>query len=322
MINVQNRDTEEIDETTETTETDETTEEITTEEETTEEMTFESIQEQVDRTTSLFTRAGQYAKGILPSLIMAVLIFVIGSLGIKLASKIMKKALSKSKADNAAKGFLMSLIRILLYIIVVIMALSALNVPMSSIITILGAAGLAVSLALQNCLSNLCGGFIILFSKPFSSGDTIEIDGSVGIVRSISILYTTIITFDNKTVFIPNGKVSEAKIINYTETPNRRVDLKFDISYDADFDKAKELILEVVSNDKLILADPKPVVRVTAHNESAVSLDALVWVKNENYITVRYNMLEDVKRTFDENGIEIPFKQVDVHIAEEMNERK
>lgn len=322
MIVLQNKETKEIEETSAETETEETTEEITTEEETTEEVTFETIQEQVDRTTTLFTRAGQYIKGILPSLIMAVLILVIGSVVVKLTGKIIKKAMSKSKADNAAKNFLMSLIRILLYIIIVIMALSALNVPMSSIITILGAAGLAVSLALQNCLSNLCGGFIILFSKPFSSGDIIEIDGSVGVVRTISILYTTIVTFDNKTVFIPNGKVSEAKIINYTETPTRRVDLKFDISYDADFDKAKELILGVVNNDELVLSEPKPIVRVTAHNESAVSLDTLVWVKNENYITVRYNMLEDVKRAFDENGIEIPFRQVDIHIAEEMNERK
>ena len=202
------------------------------------------------------------------------------------------------------------------------MALSALNVPMSSIITILGAAGLAISLALQNCLSNLCGGFIILFSKPFASGDTIEVDGSVGVVRSISILYTTIVTFDNKTVFIPNGKVSDAKIINYTETPTRRVDLKFDISYGADFEKAKELILGVIKKDSMILLDPKPTVRVTAHNESSVSIDTLVWVKNEDYLTVRYNMLEDVKRIFDENGIEIPFSQLDVHLMEKANERK
>ena len=289
---------------------------------TTEEMTFESIQEQVDRTTSLLTNTGNYIKGILPSLIMAVLILIIGAFAVKLASRIIKKAMSKSRADNAAKSFLLSLIRILLYIVVVIMALSALNVPMSSIITILGAAGLAISLALQNCLSNLCGGFIILFSKPFASVDTLEVDGSVGVDRSISILYTTIVTFDNKTVFIPNGKVSDAKIINYTETPTRRVDLKFDISYGADFEKAKELILGVIKKDSMILLDPKPTVRVTAHNESSVSIDTLVWVKNEDYLTVRYNMLEDVKRIFDENGIEIPFSQLDVHLMEKANERK
>ena len=147
-------------------------------------------------------------------------------------------------------------------------------------------------------------------------------DGSVGVVRSISILYTTIVTFDNKTVFIPNGKVSDAKIINYTETPTRRVDLKFDISYGADFEKAKELILGVIKKDSMILLDPKPTVRVTAHNESSVSIDTLVWVKNEDYLTVRYNMLEDVKRIFDENGIEIPFSQLDVHLMEKANERK
>ncbi len=282
--------------------------------------TFESIQQQVDRTASVFTHAGKYIKGILPSLIMAVLILVIGLLISKLISRIIKKALSKSNVDNAARSFLLSLIRIILYVIVIIMALSALDVPMSSLITILGAAGLAVSLALQNCLSNLCGGFIILFSKPFSSGDIIELDGSVGTVRSISILYTTIVTFDNKTVFIPNGKVSDAKIINYTETPTRRIDLVFDISYSADFERARELILGVIAQEKMILTDPKPVVRMTSHNESSVSIDTLVWVKNEDYLTERYNMLEAVKRTFDESGIEIPFNQLDVHIRESADE--
>lgn len=187
---------------------------------------------------------------------------------------------------------------------------------MSSILTVLGAAGLAVSLALQNCLSNLCGGFIILFSKPFSSGDIIEIDGSVGTVKTIGILYTKIMTFDGKTVFIPNGKVSEAKIVNYTETPTRRIDLTFEISYDSDFDKARAAVLEVISSHKLILKDPAPVVRMGAHNESSVSIDILVWVKNEDFFAARYDMLENVKKAFSENGVVIPFRQVDVHISD------
>jgi small conductance mechanosensitive channel len=211
-----------------------------------------------------------------------------------------------------------SLIKIILYIAVIIMALSVLNVPMSSIITILGAAGLAISLALQSCLSNLSGGFIILFTKPFTTGDIIELDDSVGTVRDIGIFYTKIVTFDNKTVFIPNGKVTDAKIVNYTETPTRRIDLTFDISYSTDFGKARDVILEIISNEKLILKTPEPIVRMSAHNSSSISIDVLVWVNNADYLTERYNMTEAVKAAFDENGIVIPFPQLDIHVKDKI----
>ena len=247
---------------------------------------------------------------------MAVVILAVGMLIVRLASGFAKKTLKKSNIDGAARSFLVSLIRIILYMVVIIMVLSVLNVPMSSVITIFGAAGLAVSLALQNCLSNLCGGFIILFSKPFVAGDTIELDGSVGKVKSISILYTKISTFDGKTIFIPNGKVSDAKIINYTESPERRIDLTFDIGYNSDFRKARELILKIIDEDSLFLKTPEPIVRMTSHNESSVSIDVKVFVKNDDYNTARYNIIEAVKEAFDENGIEIPYNQLDIHIKD------
>ncbi|MBR6967461.1 MAG: mechanosensitive ion channel [Ruminococcus sp.] len=247
---------------------------------------------------------------------MALAILVIGLLVSKLIAKIVGKAVSKSNVNGSAKSFLVSLIKIILYVVVIIMALSVLNVPMSSIITILGAAGLAISLALQNCLSNLSGGFIILFTKPFKVGDTIDLDSSVGTVRDIGIFYTKLMTFDGKTVFIPNGKVTEAKIVNYTETPSRRIDLSFNISYSADFGRARELILGIIAEEKLILSSPEPVVRMSAHNNSAVTIDVLVWVNNADYLTEKYNMTEAVKSVFDGNGIEIPFDQLDIHIKD------
>lgn len=247
-------------------------------------------------------------------IILAIVILAAGILISRLISKMFARTLRRSKLDKAAAGFLVSVVRILLYVIVIIMALSVLKVPMSSIITIFGAAGLAVSLALQNCLSNLCGGFIILFSKPFSAGDTIELDGTTGKVQSISILYTKMITFDSKTVFIPNGKVSDAKIINYTETPDRRIELTLNIAYSADFDKACALITEVINNNKLILKDPAPTVRMSGHNESSVGIDVRAWVRNDDYVNTRYDLFEDIKKVFDANGIEIPFNQLDVHI--------
>ena len=279
--------------------------------------TFVTMQEQVTRTASLFERAVDKFRNAMPSLFMALIIFVIGIIAVELITRIVKRTMKKSNIDNAAKSFLISFIKIILYINVIIMVLSVLNVPMSSIITIFGAAGLAISLALQSCLSNLAGGFIILFSKPFAAGDLLEIDGSVGKVESISILYTKLTTFDNKTVYIPNGKVSEAKIINYTESPTRRLDMRFEISYTADYSKARELILGIISADKLILKTPEPIVRMSSHNESSVSVDVLVWVNNQDYFTERYALIEAVKAAFDENGIEIPFNQLDIHIKEQ-----
>lgn len=277
---------------------------------------FATIQEQVTRTASIFEKAADHFKHALPSLLMAILILVIGLLISKLISRLVSRTMRRSNIDGAARSFLVSLVRIILSSVVIIMALTVINVPMSSIITIFGAVGLAISLALQSCLSNLAGGFIILFSKPFSAGDTIEIDNSVGKVESISILYTRIITFDNKTVFIPNGRVADAKIVNYTDNPTRRIDLRYDISYSADFNKAREAILDVIAHEPLILKDKLPVVRMASHNESSISIDVLVWVKNEDYIAEKYNMNEAVKARLDAENIEIPFNQLDVHIKD------
>lgn len=274
----------------------------------------ETIQEQVNKASSVFSEMAKYFTGLLPSLITAVIVLVLGIVVARIIARLTSKAMKKSNINSAARNFLVSLVRILLYVVVIIMSLSLLNVPMSSIITIFGAAGLAVSLALQNCLSNLCGGFIILFSKPFTSGDTIELDGTVGKVETISVLYTKIKTFDGKTVFIPNGKISDAKIINYTESPERRIDLSFDISYSADYEKARLIILDILEKDPFVIDEPAPIVRMSMHKDSSVAVDTLVWVRNEDYNSVRYSIIENVKSAFDREGIEIPFSQLDVHI--------
>lgn len=284
---------------------------------TTEEV-ISSIHESVEKTSDLISDVLGYVREAFPLLIIALLILIVGILASKFIAKLVGKAVSKSNVNGTAKGFLVSLIKIILYIAVIIMALSVLKVPMSSIITILGAAGLAISLALQNCLSNLSGGFILLFTKPFKTGDVVELDDSVGTVRDIGIFYTKIITFDNKTIFIPNGKVTDAKIVNYTETPTRRVDMSFSISYSADYEKARELILGIIADEKLIISEPESIVRMSAHQNSSISIDVLVWVNNSDYLTVRYNITEAAKAAFDANGIEIPFDQLDIHIKEKI----
>lgn len=275
-----------------------------------------SVREQVTRTASIFERALEHLKDAAPMLIMALIVLITGVIISRLVTGFVKRAMKRSNIDGAARSFLLSLIRIILYMVAIIMALSVLNVPMSSVITIFGAAGLAISLALQNCLSNLCGGFIILFSKPFVAGDMIELDSSVGNVQSISILYTKIQTADGKTIYIPNGKVSDAKIINYTASPTRRIDLRFDIGYGDDFKKARALILGIISGNKNFLTDPEPIVHMTSHEESSIAIDVKVHVRNENYESMRYYLLESVKEQFDSSGIEIPYKQIDVHIKD------
>lgn len=274
----------------------------------------DTIQEQVDKASGFFTDITNYFLGILPLIIIAVIVLIVGILLSRLISKIISKAMKRSNVEDSARTFLVSFIRVVLYVLVIIMSLSVLNVPMSSIITVLGAAGLAVSLALQNCLSNLCGGFIILFSKPFASGDTVELDGTTGIVESIGVLYTKMQTPDGKSVLIPNGKVSDAKIINYTETPTRRINLNYEISYSANYKKARQLIISVVSENKFILSEPAPIIRMSEHKSSSIAIDVLVWVYNGNYHEVRYTLNEEIKQIFDRNDIEIPFSQLDVHI--------
>lgn len=272
------------------------------------------IKNDAEKATDFLTKLTDTLKEALPTLLFALIIFLLGILISKIIIKIINKFMKRSTVDDAAVSFLVSFIRIILYTIVIVSALTFLGVPMSSIITLIGAAGLAISLALQNCLSNLAGGFIILFSKPFKSGDTIELDTSIGVVQSINILYTKIITFDNKTVMIPNGKITDAKIINYTELPTRRLDMTFDISYNNDFEKAKQIILDIAIENKLILNEPEPVVRLGSFKESSLEISAKFWVKNEDYLEASYDIAETVKVEFDKNNIEIPFNQLDVHM--------
>lgn len=268
----------------------------------------------VEKASTFFDNLIDRIKSALPTLIFAVIVFIIGIVAVKIITKIISKFMKKSTVDNAAVAFLVSFIRVVLYTIVIVSALTLVGVPMSSIIALIGAAGLAISLALQNYLSNLAGGFIILFSKPFKSGDMIEIDSTTGQIKSINILYTKMLTSDNKIVLIPNGKVADAKIINYSEMPTRRLDMTFDISYSNDFEKAKEIIQGITDRNKLVHKDPEPLIRLGAHKESALEIVVKLWVANDKYYELFYDMSEAVKREFDKHGIEIPYNQLDVHI--------
>ena len=189
-----------------------------------------------------------------------------------------------------------------------------LNVPMSSIIAVIGAAGLSIGLALQSTISNLAGGFIVLFVQPFKVGDYIQFGDNAGTVSSISIFNTKLLTIDNKAIFVPNGQISNSSLINYSAEPKRRLDLVYSISYESDFKKAKIILSDIVDSHPFSLKDPAPVIRVIEHAANSINITVRVWVKAEHYFDLLFDLNEEVKIQFDKQGIVIPYNQLDVFI--------
>lgn len=248
------------------------------------------------------------------NLLMAVVVFAVGMVLIKLALKITEKALGKTKLDKSVHKFVMTATRYTLYIILAVVILTSLKVPTAPLVTVLGACGAAVALALKDSLGNIASGIIILANKPFIRGDVIEVTGITGIVQSIDLLVTTLKTYDNKVITIPNGTITASVLVNYSREEKRRVDLTFTISYDSDIAKAKDVLLAVTESNSDIFADPAPVIGVAEHQDSAILLDLKVWCENSRYYDVRYYLEEQVKLAFDEANITIPYPQMDVRV--------
>lgn len=259
---------------------------------------------------------GFYSK--IPVIIAAIVVLAVGIFLSKLTVKLMSKAMDKSKLDLTINRFVRSAVKIVLYVLVITVVLTILGVPMTSIITVIGTAGVAIGLALQNSLSNLAGGFLILFSKPFRVGSYIRCGDAEGTVDSISILYTKLLTVDNKAVFIPNGTAAGAVVTNYNEMPLRRVDLVFGISYDSDYDAAVKAIENALAGNDLIIREKgmEPFIRMSSHDASSIAITVRLWTKTENYWDVYFAAVEGVRREFIKDNIEIPYEQLDVHIRQ------
>ncbi len=268
--------------------------------------------------SSLLSDFGRLLLGYLPTVIAAVIIYIVGMIVKKIILKIIDKAMGHSRIDDVAKGFLNSLLGIVLSAFVIVIALSSLGIPMTSIITVIGAASVAIGLALQNSLSNVAGGFIILFTKPFGKGDYIITNGIEGVVDNISILSTKLVTLDNKVIFVPNGMVSSNPITNFSKEAKRRVDLEFNISYDADFNAAIKLILKIINSHELVLKEDEVFARLSSLSESSVVITVRVWTKTENYWNVYFDLIEKIKSGLTENGFEIPYSKLDVNIRNQM----
>jgi small conductance mechanosensitive channel len=254
------------------------------------------------------------------NLTVAIIIFYIGRVLARGVSTLIGKALLHRKVDRAVVSFLSSIVYAAILIAVALIALSHLGIQTASFIAILGAAGLAVALALQGSLSNFASGVLIIVFRPFKAGDLVDVAGISGVVERIDIFQTVFKTGDNKKIFVPNSQITGGAIVNYSAEAQRRVDLTIGISYDSDLRKAKQLLENIVAADTRILKDPASVIAVSALADSAVQLIVRSWVQSADYWQVYWDTLEQVKLTFDQEGIEIPYPQMSLHLRKEEKE--
>ena len=249
-----------------------------------------------------------------PKLIGAIITLIIGWWIIKIIQKTLRKTFEKRQMEASLRGFLNSMIGILLKVLLLVSVVGMMGVQMTSFIAILGAAGLAVGMALSGTLQNFAGGVMILLFKPFKVGDFINAQGHMGSVNEIQIFNTILKTPDNKTIIIPNGGLSTSSMINFSTEPRRRVDFTFGIAYGDDVDKAKEVLTRLINEDERILQDPAPFIAVSELADSSVNLVVRVWAEAANYWGIFFGLTENVYKTFSKEGLNIPFPQMDVHL--------
>ena len=259
---------------------------------------------------------------MLPALLMdfglklgvALIVLVIGLWVIKILLSMVRKLMEKRNTDPSLRGFLISILSIALKIMLVVSVIGQLGIETTSFIAVLGAAGLAIGMALSGTLQNFAGGAMILIFKPFKIGDYIEAQGHAGTVNEIQIFNTILKSPDNKTIIIPNGGLSTGSMINYSTETSRRVDWTFGIAYGDDASKAQELLKSMLSSDARVLSDPAPFVEVSELADSSVNFATRAWVKSENYWGLYFDMNKRVYEEFEKSGLSIPYPQMDVHL--------
>lgn len=253
----------------------------------------------------------------LPVIISAVVILIIGFIISNLIGKLVVKGMQAKGVDPSVHTFIRTCVVLLLKFVFILSALSTLGVSITSFLTAIGAAGVTAGLGLQSSVSQLASGIQILMNHPFKSGDYVDLGSVSGKVHEIKLMYTVFITADNKQVIVPNSTITTSNIINYNAENRRRLDLVYSVAYNQNIEEAKKAIVEVIKGNQLILTDPEPIIAVKEHGASSINIACLIWCNNEDYWNIFYYMQEQVKLSFDKNGIEIPFNQLDVHISKE-----
>jgi small conductance mechanosensitive channel len=248
------------------------------------------------------------------NLVVGLVVFFVGKFIASKVSRWCENRMLKASVDQAVAGFASSILYALMFAGVALMALGQIGVETTSFIAILGAAGLAVGLALQGSLSNFASGVLIILLRPFRSGDFIDAGGQMGTVNRIELFHTHLKTPDNRVIIVPNSSVMNGSIVNFSRESTRRLDLVIGISYDADIRLAKQIMEEIVNADERVLKDPKCLIAVSELADSSVNFFLRPWVASGDYWTVRADLLEKIKYTFDERGVGIPYPQMDVHV--------
>ena len=286
----------------------------------------ESVQEVTSEATQEVNRIVQFFEDHIPDLVafgiqvlLALVFFFVGSKIIKWIRKIVKKSFERANADAGVSQFVDSMLKFGLYALLLFIIATKFGVESSSVAALIASAGVAVGLALQGSLSNFAGGILILLLKPFAVGDYIVVtqEGIEGTVKEIQIFYTKLATVDNQTVVVPNSILTNNSLTNVTARPERKLDLKVGISYDADLKKAKSLIEDMLHQDLSVIQDEEIRVFVDSLADSAVVIGLRAWVKTEEYWATRGRLMEEIKLTFDAEGIDIPYNQLTVHLKEE-----
>ena len=239
------------------------------------------------------------------------------SIGWKVINKTLKRIrriLESKNADQTITRFLDNVMNVTLKTVLIIIILQYIGVNLTGLTTIVASAGVALSLALKGSLANLAGGVIILVARPFNVGDFIETTEHSGVVEKISIFYTYLVTFDNKQILIPNGILTDSSIVNYSSKEIRRVDITFSVSYEEDVIRVKNVLINILKKNELVLEEPEFFVGISMHGDSAINFIVKAWCKTEDYWTIYYDLLETVKIKFDEEGISIPYPQMDLHV--------
>ena len=248
------------------------------------------------------------------NILMALMIFIIGRWASKILVHLIRKALSKAGTDEILVSFIGSILKALLLLVVTIASLNQLGVDTTSLIALIGAAGLAIGLSLQDSLKNFASGVMLIVFRPFDRGHVIEAGGCKGVVEQINIFSTTMRTGDNLVMIVPNSAIHKGTITNFSKLPTRRVDMVFGIGYADDIGKARDIILQLLKEDPRVLDDPAPAVSVAELADSSVNLHVRPWVNTGDYFGVQTGITEKIKMEFDRQGISIPFPQMDLHV--------
>ena len=260
----------------------------------------------------------QVARGLTLTKALYGLLLFLGCMAVmKVILSLIDRTMTRLKVEPTVHKFTHSCLKVLLWVITGLIVAAYLDFPINSLVTVLGVIGVALSLSLQGSLSNLAGGITVMVSRPFAVGDYVEAGGVSGTVSEIGLVYTKLKTIDNKIIFIPNGEISGEKIVNYNKQEQRRVDLTFTVSYDADPERVKEIMRQVIGAHPKALFTPEPFVRTTSLGESSVGYTLRVWCATQDYWDLYYDLLEQVRAAFDREGVELTYNHLNVHIMKE-----